>query len=167
MTNLIMGREGPAAMLVALAPVQERTAALGDAVYVVLVGGSMAWGHFMLGDFTEAARWGLQSMLASYGLRDVAGSSIALPIAAVVGLEVGMIEDAAVIMGAFEGLCERYGVRPPLGLEQLLRTTDPTVRLQSLLDPETLTAALDRGRRMTIDEAMDLVVHIGEAILTD
>ena len=120
MTNLIMEKDGPAAMLAALVPVQERTAALGDAVYVVLVGGSMAWGNFMLGDFTEAARWGLQSMLASYGLRDVAGSSIALPIAAVVGLEVGLIEEAAVIMGAFEGLCERYGVRPPLGLEQLL-----------------------------------------------
>ncbi len=164
MTNLIMERDGPAAMLAALAPVQARAAALGDAVYLVLVGGSMAWGNYMLGNFTEAARWGIQSMLASYGLRDVAGSSIALPIAAIVGLEVGLIEEAAVIMGAFEGLCERYGVRPPLGLEQLLRTTDPTVRLQSLLEPATLAAALDRGRRMSIDEAMDLVVHIGDAV---
>ena len=85
----------------------------------------MAWGNFMLGNFTEAARWGIEAMLASYGLRDVAGSTIALPVAAVVAIQVGLLEEAAVIMGAFEGLCDRYGVRPPLGLEQLIRTTDP------------------------------------------
>ena len=43
-SNQIMETEGPAAMLVALKPVLERAIALGDAAYVVLCGGSMAWG---------------------------------------------------------------------------------------------------------------------------
>ena len=124
-TNLIMETEGPAAMLVALQPVLERAIALGDAAYVVLCGGSMAWATFMLGDMTSAARWGIQSMLASYGMRDVAGSTIALPIAAIIAIEFGHADDAALIMGAFEGLCERYGVRPPIGLEQLIRSSGP------------------------------------------
>jgi predicted ATPase len=166
-TNLIMEREGPAEMLTALAPVLERASALGDAAYVVLAGGSMAWGNFMLGNFKEAARWGIDAMLGSYGMRDVAGSTIALPVAAVVAIRVGLLEEAPMIMGAFEGLCDRYGVRPPLGLEQLIRTSDPAVRLKELLDPATLDGALDRGRRMTIDEAMDLVVHIGDAVPGD
>ena len=38
-----METEGPTAMLVALQPVLERAIALGDAPYVVLCGGSMAW----------------------------------------------------------------------------------------------------------------------------
>ena len=124
-SNQIMETEGPAAMLVALQPVLERAIALGDAAYVVLCGGSMAWATFMLGDVTSAARWGIQSMLASYGMRDVAGSTIALPIAAIIAIEFGHADDAALIMGAFEGLCERYGVRPPIGLEQLIRSTRP------------------------------------------
>jgi predicted ATPase/class 3 adenylate cyclase len=163
-TNLIVEREGPAAMLAALAPVHERSIELGDAVYVVLAEGSLAWGNFMLGNFDEAAHWGLHAMLGSYGLRDVAGSTIALPIAAVVAIQVGLLEEGALIMGAFEGLCDRYGVKPPMGLEQLIRTTDPAVRLQTLLDPATLAATLERGRRMTVDEAMDVVVHIADAV---
>ena len=121
----------------------------------------------MLGDVTSAARWGIQSMLASYGMRDVAGSTIALPIAAIVAIEFGHADDAALIMGAFEGLCERYGVRPPIGLEQLIRRTDPGVRLQGIMAPATLEAALERGRRMTIDEAMDVVVRIADTVPPD
>ena len=121
----------------------------------------------MLGDVTSAARWGIQSMLASYGMRDVAGSTIALPIAAIIAIEFGHADDAALIMGAFEGLCERYGVRPPIGLEQLIRSTDPGVRLQGIMAPTTLEAALERGRRMTIDEAMDVVVRIADTVPPD
>jgi hypothetical protein len=61
----------------------------------------------------------------------------------------------------------RYGVRPPMGLEQLIRRTDPGVRLQGIMAPATLEAALDRGRRMTIDEAMDVVVRIADAVPPD
>ena len=166
-TNLIMEAEGPAAMLVALQPVLARAIALGDAAYVVLCGGSMAWGSFMLGDMTSAARWGIQSILTSYGMRDVAGSTIALPITATIAIEFGHADDAALIMGAFEGLCERYGVRPPIGLEQLIRSSDPGVRLQGIMAPEPLEAALERGRRMTIDEAMEVVVRVADAVPPD
>jgi len=166
-TNLIMENEGPAAMLVALEPVLERAIALGDAAYVVLCGGSMAWGSFMLGDMASAARWGIQSMLSSYAMRDVAGSTIALPIAATIAIEFGHADDAALIMGAFEGLCERYGVRPPIGLEHLIRSSDPGVRLQGIMAPAALEAALERGRRMSIDEAMDVVVRAAGVVPHD
>ena len=127
----------------------------------------MAWGSFMLGDMTSAARWGIQSILTSYGMRDVAGSTIALPITATIAIEFGHADDAALIMGAFEGLCERYGVRPPIGLEQLIRSSDPGVRLQGIMAPEPLEAALERGRRMTIDEAMEVVVRVADAVPPD
>ena len=52
-------------------------------------------------------------------------------------------------------------------LAQMIKQTDPRLRLEGLLDPATLAAALDRGRRMTIDEAMDLVVRIGDAVPAD
>jgi len=166
-TNLLMATQGPAAMLEALLPIHERTVAIGDAPYLIMVGGSMAWANFMVGNINDAARWGLSGMLASYGMRDVAGATIALPVAAIVAIEIGLTEEAARIMGAFEGLCERYGVRPPIGLAQMIKQTDPRLRLEGLLDPATLAAALDRGRRMTIDEAMDLVVRIGDAVPAD
>ena len=46
----------------------------------------------------------------------------------------------------------------------MIHSTDPGDRLKGLLEPEALAAALDRDRRMTIDEAMDLVVRICDVI---
>jgi hypothetical protein len=164
MTNYLLETDGPAAMLAAVEPVLERAVTLDDGPYVVLGRGSLAWGHFMLGDVRSAARWGFASMLASYGLRDLAGTTIGLPIAALVALEFGLTEDAATIMGAFDALCERYGVRPPVGLAVLVNRMDPALRVAELLEPQVLAVALERGRRMTLDEAMELVVHIGDRI---
>jgi predicted ATPase/class 3 adenylate cyclase len=164
MSRMILDQRGPAAMIEAVRPVLERAVALDDAPYVVLCGGSLAWANFMLGDTASGARWGIHSMLSSYGMRDVAGSTIALPVAATVAIEYGHPEDAAFIVGAFEALCERYGVRPPLGLEELIRRLDPAVRLQTILDPAPLAAALERGRRMSLDEVMDIVVRIGDLV---
>jgi predicted ATPase/class 3 adenylate cyclase len=161
---LLMESRGPDAMVEAIGPILERAVALDDAPYVVIAGGTLAWGSFMLGNVDTAAHLALDALLASYGMRDVAGATIALPAAALVAIEFGRTEEAALTMGAFEGLCERYGVRPPVGLELLIRQTDPLVRLQGLLDPASLAGALERGRRMTIDEAMDVVVRIGDAV---
>ncbi len=66
------------------------------------------------------------------------------------------------LMGAFEGLCQRYGVRPPTNLSRFLSDLDPSPALRDALDPEQLEAALERGRRMTLDEAVDMVVGLGE-----
>ena len=87
-TDLMLDAEGPAAMLAALGPIHERTVALDDAAYLILVEGTCA--SFMMGDFNAAARWGIHAMLGSYGIRDVAGSTIALPIAAIVAIEFGL-----------------------------------------------------------------------------
>jgi len=164
LTNLILDTDGPVAMRAALQAVLDRATELDDGPYVVLAGGSLAWANFMIGDVAEAARWGIRSILASYGMRDVAGSTIALPAAAIVAIEFGQPTDAALVMGAFEGLCERYGVRPPMGLEELIRRTGPGTRLQGIVDPLALASLLERGRRMTLDEAMDVVVRILDAV---
>jgi hypothetical protein len=70
-------------------------------------------------------------------LRDVGSATIALPAAAIVALEADRPEDAAVLLGAFEGLSERFGVRPPARPEAFL-SVDPYERVAELLDPEEL-----------------------------
>ena len=116
---LLMDDRGPDAMVEALGPVLERAVALDDAPYVAVAGGTLGWGYFMLGNVNGAARLVFSALLGAYGMRDVAGATIALPAAALVGIEFGLTEEAALLMGAFEGLCERYGVRPPVGLDRI------------------------------------------------
>ena len=63
-------------------------------------------------------------------------------------------EDAAELTGAFEALCERYGVRPPAALERFLEGQDPFAVTRAALPPDVYEAAYERGRRLTLDEAV-------------
>jgi hypothetical protein len=49
----------------------------------------------------------------------------------------------------------------------LIQSRDPGVRLRGIMAPAPLEAALERGRRMTIDEAMDVVVRVADAVPPD
>ena len=71
---------------------------------------------------------GLHAMLTMYGLRDVASTTVSLPEGALMALGLGRPGDAATLMGAFEGLCDRYGVRPPIALARLIKDADPLER---------------------------------------
>jgi tetratricopeptide (TPR) repeat protein len=162
MTNLTMFIHGPQAAASELEPILDRAEELDDAPYVALASSSLAWTAYMLGDVASAVRWTIKAMLGTYGIRDLASSTIGLPIGAVIALEAGRPYEAAMIMGAFEALSERYGVRPPLGVEELIRSAEPLESARSALEPEAFAEALESGRRMTLGEAIDLITRTGE-----
>jgi tetratricopeptide (TPR) repeat protein len=159
--NLAYDREGPEAGLAAMMAVHQRTVEISDAVYEALTCGSIAWTYNAMGDMPSAAAWAIASMLGSYRLRDLGSTTVGLPIGALIALESGRPEDAAVIVGAFEELCERYGVQPPLGLGELIRRADPLGRIATTLDPDVMAAAIERGRRTSLGDAVELIERIG------
>ena len=123
--------------------------------------GSVAWTLFGMGDTPSAAAWAIASIVGSSRLRD-RSTTISLPIGALIALEAGRPEEAAVIMGAFGELSERYGIKPPVGLAILIRRSDPVGRITASLEPDVLAAAMERGRRMSLGEAVELVKRIGD-----
>jgi len=161
MATIAMYADGPQAATGELRRVLERAEALDDVPYVALAAGGLAWAAYMLGDIPTAGRWTLRTMLATYGIRDVAGSTVSLPIGAIMALELGKPREAATILGAFEALSERYGVRPPMALATMIAGADPLERAREALRPDEFADALERGRRMTLGETMDLVVGLG------
>ena len=74
------------------------------------------------------------------------------------------VHTAALLTGAFEGLCERYGRRPPAALEQFPQGRDPFPAAHAALGDEDFQAAVARGRRMWLDEAVALIVELGDAM---
>jgi predicted ATPase/class 3 adenylate cyclase len=162
MTNLTLITDGPRAAAEALERVYRRAEELGDAPYVRLAAGSLAWMSYAGGDTAAAGRWAVDAMLGNYGLRDLAGTSISLPVGAMLAFEAGHPADAATIMGSFESACERYGVRPPLALAQIISRADPLDRARAVLEPDDLEAALARGRRMTLGETLELITQLAD-----
>jgi len=59
-----------------------------------------------------------------------------------------------------DSLSERYGVKPPAGLAWLISARAPLERATALLEPQVLAAALERGHRLSLDEAVELTVRI-------
>ena len=144
----------------------DRFAELGDAWYHAMAIGSIAWARFAIGDIVGASHKFAESLVEYHALRDVATTAISLQVGAIVALEAGHAEDAAVLMGAMESLGERYGVKPPAGLAWLIKTRAPSERVEASLEPHVLAAALERGRRLTLDEAVDLIVEIETGLPT-
>ena len=138
---------------------------LGDAWYHPMALGSIGWARAMLGDRMEAARSIVRSIAEYHALRDTATSTLTLQGCAIAALEAGRPVDAAILLGAFEGLSELYGVRTPLGLNWLIQQNDPVGRTQAMLGPEEFADAKERGRRMSLDDAVDLAVGIGRDAL--
>jgi predicted ATPase/class 3 adenylate cyclase len=138
----------------------DRFERLGDTWYAFQNYISIAWVHFSSGDVAEASRWFVRAMVGSRSLRDVIGTTIAIPLAALLALEAGRPEDAATLLGAADHLSELYGVKAPLGLQELLGVSDPSGRATATLGEEQYQEAFEVGRQMTLDSTVALIVRI-------
>jgi tetratricopeptide (TPR) repeat protein len=137
---------------------------LDDRQYHAMTAASLAWTSFAAGDVSAAARLAIESLVESQSMRDLGTTTISLHIGILLGARIGRFEEAAEIHGAFDALCERYGVRPPLALTEFVgRQQDPFALTRQNLDPSVWAAAYDRGRRLTLDEAVAKIVGLGDA----
>ncbi len=85
-----------------------------DDFYIAMVTAAMGGIALMERDMPTAVRLGLRSLQANQAMGDVATITLTLRAAAALWAVAGRLEEAATVLGAFEGHCRRYGVRPPM-----------------------------------------------------
>ena len=139
-------------------------AALGDAQYHAMTLSSLGWTSFAQGNLPTAARYAVEGMTEMHRLRDAASTTIGLQEGVVLAAAVGRLEDAAILAGAFEALCQRYGVRPPGALQRFLDARDPLEEVTEGLGERPARAALEIGRRMSLEEAVALYLAVAESV---
>jgi predicted ATPase/class 3 adenylate cyclase len=140
----------------------ERFERANDTWYAGQTSMSIAWVHFTIGDVAEASRWFVHSIVAYSSLRDVTGTTISIPLGALLALAAGRPADTATLMGASDHLTELYGVKAPMGLEELLGASDPAAQAKEMLGAERYEPAFEKGRQMTLGEAVALIVRVQE-----
>jgi predicted ATPase/class 3 adenylate cyclase len=158
--TLVMVRDGPAQAARVFKEALEAFERTGDAWFHPMAVGSLTWCYFAQNEWLEAARSAAQTIAEYHALRDRTTTTISLAPSARVALEGGMAEEAAVLLGAFDNLCEIYGVRPPSGIMYLIAGANIEQRTREALDPDDFEAAKERGRRLTLDEAVALVIDV-------
>ncbi|MDQ4034375.1 MAG: hypothetical protein M3153_00450, partial [Chloroflexota bacterium] len=133
---------------------------LGDAWYVALGYGTVAWGAFAAGNIADCVRWGLVAVSSHHAMGDVASPTIALRHMAIALNDMGAAEAAATVAAAYEALCSRYGVRPPAFFEDLT----PSLSRRNL-DMAAYPEAAARGAEMSLDEVIDFMVRVSAELL--
>jgi predicted ATPase/class 3 adenylate cyclase len=135
---------------------------LDDRQYHAMTVSSLGWAWFVNGDVPRATRYAIDGLLESHAMRDLATMTISLQIGVLAGVVSRRFEDAAAIIGAFEALCERYGVRPPAALSTFVDGIDPFSATRDALSAEAYAVAYERGTRMSLDEAVAKVAALGD-----
>jgi predicted ATPase/class 3 adenylate cyclase len=134
--------------------------AAGDPWYEALALGSLAWCAFARGDVRAAVDSFVRSLALSHALGDLATVTISLEIGAIAAFELGRVESGAVLLGAMETATATYGVLPPAGVARLISGRRGSEQIAETLDPATFEAAKARGRRLSLDEAVELILGI-------
>jgi tetratricopeptide (TPR) repeat protein len=141
----------------------ERYRELDDIRYLAMATGALGNAYLLLGDRGAAVRWFLDGVfrIAREWGDDVA-MTLTLPIGALAAIERGRPEVGVMIMGAHETLSRAYGVRPPVALRLVFEEYNPLERARALMERVDFETALERGRRMRLDEVVELIAGLQE-----
>ena len=156
--NVLLGARRAAEAVPVFERAIARFAELGDAQYHHMAVGSLAWARYALGDQPAAVHLAIQALQETYSQRDVGTTAISLHIGVLIAAYTGHADDAARLAGAFDAACERYGVRPPAALERFAMSQDPFRLAREALPADRFEAAYEEGRRLSLGEAVDLVI---------
>ena len=126
----------------------------GDVMYQALSAGSYAFMSLIEGDIVAALQAAGRTVSMHFVIRDVATVTITLVACALGLIEAGHPRDAATVLGAYEALSERFGVKPPAGLGFMIDQFRPVERTIEALRAEEFAAAYEAGARMSLDEAV-------------
>ena len=145
---------GPATRPLEALRLQER---IGDDDGIAISNLNMASLEASVGDLDAACRH-LRGIARGLGAARLPGGALyALGIAAQIAAERGEVEEAGLLCGAFE---EQFHVLGTPQAEEAERVRRVRERVAALVDLESL---LERGRRLTLDEAVALVRDLIEA----
>jgi predicted ATPase/class 3 adenylate cyclase len=145
----------------------EQFRTVDDPYFEAVTLATSAWSRFMLAKTREGLPDWREAIELAHSLGDIASTTFALEFAAIVALDSGRHEESAAIRGAFEEACRLYGVRPPRATEELVARSGYLDELKAVLGQERYAASAERGRRMTLGEAVEFAVGVVRTIEAD
>ena len=126
-----------------------------DDFYIAMVSAAMGGIALMERDVPTAVRLGLRSLQANQAMGDVASITLRCARLPPCGRSQDKPDVGATLLGAYEGHCRRYGVRPPMNPDSFLALGGPLDELLAALEQPELAAARAHGESMSTDAVVD------------
>ena len=138
-----------------------------DDFYIAMVSAAMGGIALMERDVPNAVRLGLRSLQANQAMGDVASITLTLRAAAALWAIAGQREEAATVLGAFEGHCHRFGVGPPMNPDSFLALGGPLDELLAALEDPELAAARAHGESMSTDAVLNYIYERAAELISE
>jgi hypothetical protein len=136
--------------------------ALGDEYYIALATTTLAGTAFAQGDLDRAVDLGMRGLLSNHAMGDVASITLALLPTATLMFVAGLPGDAATIYAAYEAHCRRYGVWPPLDVEDWMGLSSVIEAICATVEGDAFEHETRLGASMTTDGVIEFL--LGEAV---
>jgi predicted ATPase/class 3 adenylate cyclase len=136
-----------------------RSEALGDVFYIAMASTALGGIAFMKGDLDGAFDLGMRGLLASHAMGDVASITLGLQPAAALMFVAGLPGDGATIYAAYEAHRVRYGVQPPLNVEDWLGLGDVLREMRTVVVSGAFEESVRLGASMTTDGVIEFLVR--------
>ncbi len=136
-----------------------RSEALGDVYYTALASTALGGVAFMKGDLDRAMDLGIRGLLASHAMGDVASVTLSLQAAAALFYVAGMPAEAATLLAAYRAHGRRYGVQPPLGVDDWLGLGTVIETMRADQDSDQYADQVRLGSSMDTDGVLEFLVR--------
>jgi len=131
---------------------------LDDIFFVAMAAGSLSWSLLDTGAFDRSLEYGLMTFRMAREGGDVGAATIALRDVEVHFHLMGHLREAAILDGAFDALCSRYGITtPPAFTQHMERLWPGPAATRDALGADEFDALRRAGAAMTFDALGDLI----------
>jgi predicted ATPase/class 3 adenylate cyclase len=134
-----------------------RSLALEDEYYLALAATASAGIAIVKGDLDEAFTQGLRGLQANHAMGDIASLTLSLRSAALLLFMAGLPGDAAIVLAAYEAQRRRYGVQPPLDVENWLGVGNLVEEMEASAKSGAFAEEARRGARMSTDGVIEFL----------
>jgi predicted ATPase/class 3 adenylate cyclase len=136
-----------------------KSQAQGDEFYIALAATALGGITFMKGDLDGAVDLAMQGFLSSHAMGDVASVTLGLQGAAAFMYIVGLTADAVTIDAAYQAHCRRYGVKPPLDVDDWLGLGPVIEEIRTAAAGDAFEEEARLGASMTTDGVLEFLVR--------
>jgi hypothetical protein len=136
-----------------------KSQAFGDEYYIALASTALGAMAFVKGDLDGALEMEMRGFLSNHAMGDVASLTLSLRTAAALLSVAGLPTDAVTIDAAYEAHRRRYGVRPPLDVEDWMGLSSVAEEVRAVAAREEFEESVRLGASMTTDGVIEFLVR--------